>query len=80
MKIRTYHRPLSFVQAGAEGNRKLARWWSVLAEFNFKLEYLAGKSNLVADCLSRLTNCEDYQKQESFETKLEQEFSLAFSA
>jgi hypothetical protein len=60
VKIRTDHRPLSFVQAGSEGNRKLARWWSILSEFNFSLEYLAGRSNLVADCLSRLTSRVDF--------------------
>lgn len=38
-----------------EHNKKLARWWMALQEFDYRLEYLAGKSNLVADGLSRLT-------------------------
>ena len=32
------------------------RWVSALAGFNFKLEYLRGTDNLVADVLSRMEN------------------------
>ena len=53
--IRTYHRPLTFITGGSEANRKLARWWSILTEFDYELEYVVVKSNLVADALSRLT-------------------------
>ena len=35
--IRTDHRPLTFINKGSESNRKLARWWSVLAEFDVEL-------------------------------------------
>ena len=55
MVIRTDHRPLTFITAGSEANQKLARWWSIVNEFDYELEYLKGKSNLVADALSRLT-------------------------
>ena len=54
--IRTDHRPLLFIQGGMEHNRKLARWWMLLQEFDYRLEYVTGKSNLVADGLSRLTD------------------------
>lgn len=53
--IKTDHRPLTFIQGGMEHNRKLARWWMALQEFDYRLEYVTGKSNLVADGLSRLT-------------------------
>jgi hypothetical protein len=53
--VRTDHRPLSFVKAGSEHNRKLARWWAELQNFNIKVEYLPGDKNVVADALSRLT-------------------------
>jgi hypothetical protein len=53
--VRTDHRALSFVKAGSEHNRKLARWWAELQNYNIKVEYLPGKKNVVADTLSRLT-------------------------
>jgi hypothetical protein len=53
--IRTDHRPLTFINSGHETNRKLARWWSIVNEFDYELQYVKGKSNVVADALSRLT-------------------------
>ena len=38
--IRTDHRPLTFIRGGHEANRKLARWWSILAEFDYEIEYV----------------------------------------
>lgn len=54
--IRTDHRPLTFINSGHESNRKLARWWSIVNEFDYELQYVQGKVNVVADALSRLTN------------------------
>ena len=55
VRICTDHRPLTFVKQGSETNRKLARWWMELQEFNYELEYITSKTNFVADCLSRMT-------------------------
>ena len=38
-----------------------------MAEFDFKLEYLPGKCNWVADALSRLTNNVDFVARESLD-------------
>lgn len=46
---------MTFIAAGSESNRKLARWWSIVNEFDYEIEYVQGKSNIVADALSRLT-------------------------
>lgn len=43
--IKTDHRPLTFIKGGMETNRKLARWWMELQEFDYEVQYLAGKSN-----------------------------------
>ncbi len=53
--VRTDHRPLSFVKAGSDHNRKLARWWSEMQMFDLEIEYVPGKLNVVPDCLSRMT-------------------------
>lgn len=54
MVIKTDHRPLTFIQGGIKHNKKLARWWMALQEFDFCLEHASGKSNLVIEGLSRL--------------------------
>ena len=65
MVVRTDHRPLSFVKAGSEHNRKLARWWSEMQMFDLEIEYVPGKLNVVPDCLSRLTNNDEIVGPES---------------
>ena len=54
-----------------EHNRKLARWWMLLQEFDYELEYVTGKSNVVADCLSRMTcNVEEVKEDETLGSSL----------
>ena len=57
--LRTDHRPLVFIRQGSENNRKLARWWAQLQEFDYEVEYVPGKINSVPDCMSRLTGSDD---------------------
>lgn len=52
--IKTDHRPLIWINNLKEPNSKLQRWKIKLNEFNFDIEYLKGKQNYVADCLSRI--------------------------
>lgn len=53
-KILTDHRPLVWLHNLKEPNSKLQRWKIKLEEFDFKIEYLQGKENKVADALSRV--------------------------
>lgn len=53
-KILTDHRPLAWLQNLREPNSKLQRWKIKLEEYDFQIEYLAGKENKVADALSRI--------------------------
>lgn len=52
--VRTDHKPLQWLHGLKEPNSKLQRWKTKLGEFNFEVEYLAGKENQVADALSRI--------------------------
>lgn len=53
-KIQTDHRPLIWLNSLKEPNMKLQRWKIRLNEFDFEIEYIKGKSNQVADFLSRI--------------------------
>jgi hypothetical protein len=51
--IETDHRPLVWIQAKKDCRGKLGRWSLRLAEFNFKVNYVKGETNIDADSLSR---------------------------
>ena len=51
--IRTDHRNLLYVNLGASS--KVQRWKSDIQQFNFIVEHILGRRNLVADGLSRLS-------------------------
>lgn len=53
-KIQTDHRPLIWLNSLKEPNMKLQRWKIQLNEYDFDIEYIKGKTNKVADFLSRL--------------------------
>lgn len=52
--VRTDHKPLVWLHSLKEPNMKLQRWKIMLNEYDFNVEYLRGKENIVADGLSRL--------------------------
>lgn len=54
LKILTDHQPLTFALSNANNNAKLKRWKARIEEYNYKLIYKPGKTNVVADALSRL--------------------------
>lgn len=51
--IRTDHKPLTWLFSMKNANQKLMRWKIELGEYNFDIEYLPGKTNKIADFLSR---------------------------
>lgn len=53
-KIRTDHRPLVYLFGMKNPTSKLTRIRLDLEEFDFTIEYMAGKENIVADALSRI--------------------------
>ena len=48
------HRNLAFLDKLSESNNKLLRWKLILMEYNFDIVHIPGKSNVIADALSRL--------------------------
>lgn len=54
IRILTDHQPLTFALSNRNTNAKLKRWKARIEEYNYELVYKPGKSNKVADALSRL--------------------------
>ena len=52
-RIQTDHHPLKYLETQGNLSRRQQRWLEILSEFDFKIEYVRGKWNLVADALSR---------------------------
>jgi hypothetical protein len=52
--LRTDHQPLKWLKELKEPNAKLTRWRLALEEFDYTIEYIPGKTNKVADALSRV--------------------------
>lgn len=54
--IRSDHKPLIYLLSHNKIHDNLSRWVIELQNFDCSIEYVKGKSNLVADCLSRSAN------------------------
>jgi len=56
LRVYTDHQPLTFALGNRNFNAKLKRWKSRIEEYNCELIYKPGKSNVVADALSRIVS------------------------
>ena len=66
-KIMTDHQPLTFSLSPKNTNAKLKRWKSYLEEHDYEIIYKPGRTNVVADALSRIV-CSMTGTQHSAET------------
>ena len=70
--VYTDNNPLTYVTSTAKLNATGHRWLAELADFNFTIKYHPGRSNQVADTLSRMpVNVEEYLSQCTAETNQE---------
>lgn len=53
------HSPLCWLDRVKHTNQKLLKWSLVLQDFDFTMKHISGKSNIVADKLSRAYGSED---------------------
>lgn len=53
VNIYTDHQPLTYALSSKNTNSKMKRWKSILEEYNYELKYQPGRTNVVADSLSR---------------------------
>ena len=51
--VMTDHKPLAWLRDHAKPSCRLARWLIKVREFDFKIEFISGVQNVVADALSR---------------------------
>ena len=51
----TDHAPLAFITSKKLKNGRVDRWSLILQDYNFTVQTIPGKQNIVADCLSRCT-------------------------
>ena len=54
--VHTDHEPLTWLQTQATPSHRQARWLEYLSRFQFKITYVRGDKNVVADALSRMLN------------------------
>ncbi|MGH7240309.1 MAG: RNase H-like domain-containing protein, partial [Candidatus Saccharimonadales bacterium] len=52
-KVRTDHESLKYLMTQKDLSRRQARWQELLADYDFEIAYTPGKTNSVADSLSR---------------------------
>lgn len=53
IKLFTDHQPLTYALSNKNDNSKLKRWKAILEEYDHELKYKPGRTNVVADTLSR---------------------------
>ena len=53
-EIFTDNNPLTFINKCKQNNKRILRWSLFLQEYNFKINHIRGKNNVIADALSRL--------------------------
>ena len=67
--VRTDHQPLTWLNTRPVVTARLARWVVRLTGYDFKIDYVKGKENVVADALSRRSDIEAVARKEIDEVR-----------
>ena len=78
IKVMSDHQSLQYLKKGREAGGRIARWAMALSEYNYQIEYLPGKSNLLGDALSRLVAIETENIAEGTRPRLTAELASLF--
>jgi hypothetical protein len=65
--IVTDHKSLEFFKTQGQLSRRQSRWWEYLSQFNYKIRYIKGKLNVIADIFSRFYHNRDTEPVSPFE-------------
>lgn len=82
--VQTDHQPLQWLHNMKEPNNRVLRWKIKLSEYEYEIQYLPGKDNVVADALSRievnqLVDIESQPENNSLEPDLESDMATQHS-
>ena len=70
VEIRSDHRPLVWILKVKSPSSRIARWQTLLGEYDFDTKYVPGKQNIIADFMSRIRNQEDDALDEEVEGRI----------
>lgn len=59
IEIHTDHRPLVWLLQIASPNGRIARWQTLMSEYDFTITHIPGKDNIIADFMSRMKALRD---------------------
>ena len=73
--VKTYHNSLRYFLTQKDLNERQQKWVSKIQAFEFDIEYVKGKNNVVADSLPTRTSISLMDVAENWEATLEVEYS-----